>query len=357
MLAFYVNAQQFTSSFFNHPDKQAYTVFLEAGSVNILSKSDRKKLIECLATYKWIERSNKILESLLDNRYGYYSHTYQITITHPDNKRTVKVLFDAGGISEFGFFIWDNNHKSETNIRLAEPLRYEDVGRIKQLFIENVTNFSNVSYIPGERVSITPLFSFLFKYWVKLPAIYASEEDSKEFIRLYNTAFNSEYLGDTGDPVALFSLYDYDEIIQYDRRSINHYDYNLTFQEQHMLKLQELVKKIFQGHTCMDTITDSYKYQTIKYQYKDGLLHGMVKVYDANEKLEAELTYNNGLPMLYISYTPEGKKVKRLYFRQESQGIHWIEYDEQEEIKEQGYFNYGWRSFMKGSEMDSFYKN
>ena len=345
------------SRFFHDENKTGYEVSVRPYSRLTLSwttedyslpNEDAKTLIDILSTCNWEEyrethtlfRITKdgfiIVES--DDRsddYGYYMLTCHITITHPD-KRKVTLEINNSGVARERYSISHPNNERIRYLRLhnrSTSLSSDDIKRVKQLFFKNNIKLGNLGLQENVKIANKAFFSGVFH--LDLPTISMDTTLSKQFMHLYNLGWDSRFRETHSlyhsHPIYVPQLFENTRIISTGNASLNLS--NIDISEENRKILEDMIKNTLEGH---DGEGEYINYKKIYYQYKNGLLHGQVKVYSLDGKLTEEFEYDNGLPALLITYTTKGIKEKEFHFIPSEMMVKWIEYDELERIKYSG---------------------
>jgi len=341
MMVTEANSQCNNSGFFN--DKSDYTVYLQTKASYPLSKKDSRTLIDILSSYEWEEKKGKqeiTIEEIKGGGwqyYHYYIYDYYISISHP-NGRTVRIRINSGGIGQDDFVIEAPNGKMYGTLRIKDKLSQDDIKKIKHLFLNNVSDFNSISFKEGEKIKIVLTFSFYFAFpYLELSAIYLDEDNTKEFIRLYNTAWNNDDKSGGGTPLPTLYLNNQNNIISYlDNVLPSEDSFNaLELKEENRYALTRLISNALQGHngTGEKELGNQSK---LVYQYRNGVLDGTTKVYSPDGSLISELKYDNGFPVDYIIYSPLGEKIKEFHFDKGNTFATWIEYEKDGKIKREG---------------------
>ena len=373
-----INAQWKTSRFFK--SESSYTASLQTKEMEpptngmmlvkgihgetkemcSLSKEDTRMLINILSSYNWQENTNnhEAAFELLEmswGRYHYYIHNYQIAITSP-NKRKVTLRVNGGGIGKDEFLITYSNAKPFGTLRLDGHLSSDDRNKIKQLFFKYNFDFNNIDLKENEIVKIKPVFNFYNVFYLELPIASLDAAQSKQLVHLYNSGWNnSAHSFEGGSPLPVFDLYTHHNFISYGN------DFLLTdlslidFKGADKKTFEDLINNSLIGHNGEgEKIIENHKIK-VYYQYKNGVLHGKVKIYNLEGKLTNEFIYDKGFPIDYIKYTDKGKKEKEIHFSPADMKLTWIEYDEKGNIKDSGKSHYKtqYRGF---GEIENFYK-
>lgn len=359
------NTQWKNSLFFQDKRQSGYTVYLQTKESYPLSKEDSQMLIDILAAYNWEENKHKKtpeleMKVISWGRYHYYIHDYYIDITHPGGRK-IRIGVNGGGIAKDEFLIEHSNGNTYGVLRFNEYLSSDDIEKIKQLFFKYNVNFNSISSQKDEAVKITPIFEFYNGFYIDLPPVTLDKEQSEQFIGLYNSGWNnSAHSFEGGSPMPQIYIYANHNVVSYGDNVLmtqypNDFTGNLEFKDADKQKLKDLVNTALTAHDGEDNRTlENYRIK-IYYQYKDGLLHGQVKIYTLDNKLTNEFIYEKGLPISYIQYSDKGTKVKEIHFSPEDLSSKWTEYDEKGKIKDKGESDY--RIFhYRFDEADLFYK-
>ena len=360
----HVHAQWETSRFFQSENKSGYAVTLETTEKYPLSTEDAKTVIDILAAYDWEENRKQppipIMQELSTwQSYHYYNYNYAVNITHPD-KRKVTLMINSGGIKEDEFFISfsNGNHYGafRFNGKQFESYRYnryfsdDDIKIIKQLFVKHNVDFNSIPLKENETVQIKLGFRFYDVFYdLEIPTISMDTDQSKQFIRLYNSGWNNSATSGGGQPSPVLYLYTIDRIISYDQYGLFLPQYGfpctdpadftplmLDFRETDKQMLADMVHDLLKGHDGEEERIIENQQMKINYQYKDGLLHGQVKKYTLDGKLTDEVIYDKGLPVHYIKYAAEGIKDKEIHFIPAEMTLTWTEYDAEGNVKDSG---------------------
>ena len=346
-----LHAQWKTSRFLQNENKSGYTISLWTGTQYPLSKEDTKTLIDILSTYSWEEevweknnQNTHYIRTIEENQtgwwaYHFYIYNYYITITHPD-KRKVTLRINSGGIGKDDFLIEYSNGKPFGTFRLNGRLSDNDIKEIKQLFLKNSVNFNSVGFHESETVKIKNLFSFSHVFYNLEVSISMDAAWSKQFIDLYNSGWNNSAESGGGHPIFIDNLYTDKREIWYGRIQLDLS--KLDFRDEVRQKLEDMINNItFAGHNGEEEkVIGNTNPTTYYYQYKNGLLHGQVKVYFPEGTLIREFVYDNGVPLCFIAYTAKGIKEKEFHFTPKEMSLTWIEYDEKGNVKDSGKSQY-----------------
>lgn len=355
-----------TSRFFQHENKSGYAVsFLTKGIYPLskmypLSKEDTKTIIDILSAYNWEENREQHEEAVEMYEGGYYFYSYYISITHPD-KRKVTLRINSGGIGKDEFLIEYSTGKPFGTFRFNSYFPSDDTEKIKQLFFKYNVDFNSITFKKNEPIKIEPAFGFHNVFYLKIPPVSLDTTLTKEFIRLYNSGWNSRAPSGDGDPVPIWNLYtsyhsiSYDNVFVFDRYPDDLI--SVDFKDADKQALIDLINKALTRHNGEGEHTSANHSIKIRvyYQYKDGLLHGQVKVF-MSEKLTNEFFYDKGLPVSYIKYTDEGTKEKEIHFYPADMSLVWTEYDDEGNAKDSGKSHYRIR-YNKSNEIENFYKS
>lgn len=359
----YSNAQWKASRFFG-ANKTEYSVYLQTKSSYPIGKEDVLTLIDILSSYQWEEKPGNeetaiCIEEIAGGGwqyYHYYTENYYISVTHPD-KREVKIRINTGGFGKDEFAITDTNNKTCGLLKTDGRLSDDDLNKIKQLFLNNVDDFNSISFDAKEKVKIALVFSFYSVFsGLEIPPVYLDEKDKREFVRLYNSAWNNNAASGGGIPLFTIHLYNSNTTISYQNKSFLCEDlfHILEFKEKDKKAFVQLIDHSLKGHNGKGEkiLVNQNK---LVYQYKDGVLDGSAKTYLPDGTLINELKYDNGIPVTYIIYSEEGKKIKEFHFCKEEYFASWTEYETNGDIKKQGKTYYK-PFYHSQSEINKFYE-
>jgi len=340
------------SQFFHDKNKTGYEVSLQAYSRHTsswtnhypLSNEDAKTLIDILSAYNWEEYRITRTDELMTQQELpciYYTQVCIITITHPD-KRKVILEINNGGVERDEYLIRYPNGKLFGALRLhaRSYLSSNDIKRVKQLFFENNINFNNVTFRENGTVKIMNNTSFPSVFSLELPTVFMDTTLSKQFINLYNLGWDngSSSACHHSDPVYSPYLFNNTMTISFGNASLN-LSY-IDFSDENRQMLEGMINNTLAVHYGEGEKIMEHQRLKIYYQYKNGLLHGEVKIYTLDGKLTKEFEYDNGLPVLLITYTAKGIKEKEFHFIPSEMRLTWIEYDELERVKDIGKSSY-----------------
>lgn len=326
---------------------QKYTIQLhltpDGSNAVALSAEDAKVMIGVLSKYEWKEdRSQKEekweVHEISWGRYRFYNTHYYMTITSPDGK-SVKMRVNGEGFNEDQFLIERANGKPYGTIMFDREkngwtLKKEDIDKIKQLYFKNFSSLNNVKASNNAPTHIEgSSYSFGNIFFVKIPDIILSQADSNELTRLYNRGWdNSIAFFPGGQPLPEIQLYTSPTIYT---SAVDFFISQHEFTPEDQQAIDALIAKYMNGHDGEEKINLKKPYPLeeegygIYYQYKDGKLHGQVKVYDENGKLTHEFVYDKGLPATYIRYHANGKKAVEAHLSPQELMVEWTEYDEE----------------------------
>lgn len=346
IMSLFLHARWGKSNFWNEI-KTSYKVSLCESDAPALSNADASKLISILAKYDWEENTGSD-EPTLEmrqggwGRYHYYIRSYSIYIDHPLKKK-MKLRFDGHGIAKDEYLIERKDGKPYGLLRLKgeydhSNLSSEDIAAIKQLFFDNVEDFRNIETIVGESVEVINNYSFADLFNIKLPIKKLDENISTQLIDLYNTAWNN--LADSfegGTPLPTIYLNVNPITFKYGN---NYYQYspnNFEFSPKNKVKLDTLVARAMKEHDGEKFEENEYrKGEKIRYQYKDGLLHGKVELYNTDGKKTHTLIYEKGLPIGYVKYYSNERKRVEVHLQFAKRFVKWVEYDPKGQVEDSG---------------------
>ncbi|SHE87772.1 hypothetical protein SAMN05444362_102386 [Dysgonomonas macrotermitis] len=340
LMTLFSNSDWKKSGFFKVKDKSEYTVYLQAKTSHLLSEEDTKILIDIFSAHDWVEnRKNHeaTIEQYVLNSHGYhyYVHSYFITITHPD-KREMRLRINSGGICKDEFLIQYPDGKPYGIFRPEGKLSVGDINQIKELFFKYNTEFNNVELIENERVEISSIFNFQNVFpSLHIPPVLLSEEESKEFIRLYNSGWSNNAYSFEGDMfmrMRVREFRDFQGVISYGGTPL--YPTQIQYKESDREAIRNLIKKALDGHNGERAEMSEDLTQKMHYQYKDGMPDGIIKVCLLNGNLIYEVLYDKGILINYVRYSDNGVKVQEVFFDADNGLLNRIEYDMDGNVKD-----------------------
>lgn len=352
-----LHAEWTVSRFFQNENQSGYAVSLQTKGIYPLSKEDTKTVIDILSAYNWEENREEHVEAIEMNEGEYYIYDYYIIITHPD-KRKVTLRINSGGIRRDEFLIEYSRGKPFGTFRFNSYFSSDDIKIVKQLFLKYNVDFNNIAFRRNESVKINPAFSFHNVFYLKIPPVLLDTIQTEQFLRLFNSGWNNSYQSGGGHPI--WRIYSCNHSILYGNDFLfDQYPDDLVcidFNDADKQALIDLINNALTGHNGEGDQTFANDKIRIYYRYKDGLLHGQVKVYTSEGRLTNQFIYDKGLPVSYIKYADNGIKEKEIHFFPTDMSLVWIEYDEKEKVKDSGKSQYRIR-YYNSNGIQNFYKS